>query len=172
MARKPILAALVAAFSPVAAQAAQLEISVTNLTGGIYFTPLLVAAHPTATHLFHTGEAASAALHAMAEGGDIAGLESAVMAAGGQAIANPAGGVLAPAHSVGPSALTTTAGNTRLSLTAMLLPTNDGFVGLDGWEIPTAPGTYTLYLISIAACSATPMPPAAPATWIAAGIAG
>lgn len=36
--------------------------------------------------------------------------------------------------------LSTTAGNTRRSLTAMMLPTNDGFVGLDGWEIPGAPG--------------------------------
>ena len=28
----------------------------------------------------------------------------------------------------------------------MVLPTNDGFVGLDGWEIPEAAGTYTVYL--------------------------
>jgi hypothetical protein len=146
MTRKLILATFVAAISPLAAQAAQLDISVTNLTGGIYFTPLLLAAHPATTHLFRTGEAACAALRAMAEGGDIAGLEIAVTAAGGQAIANPAGGLLAPARSVGPTAITTTAGNTRLSVTAMLLPTNDGFVGLDGWEIPATPGTYTVYL--------------------------
>lgn len=146
MARKLMMATLVAALAPLAAQAAELEVSVTNLTGGIHFTPLLVAAHPAATHLFHTGEAASAALRAMAEGGDISGLESAVVTAGGQAIGNPAGGLLAPAHSTSPTSITTVAGNTRLSLTAMLLPTNDGFVGLDGWEIPTAPGTYTVYL--------------------------
>lgn len=29
-----------------------------------------------------------------------------------------------------------------LSLSAMLLPTNDGFVGLDSWKIPSEPGTY------------------------------
>ena len=28
----------------------------------------------------------------------------------------------------------------------MLLPTNDGFVGLDSWMIPTEAGTYTVYL--------------------------
>ena len=146
MTRKYILAALVAAMSPVAVQAAQMDITISNLTGGIYFTPLLVAAHPSSTHLFHTGEAASAALQAMAEGGDISGLQTAVTGAGGQVVANPAGGLLAPAHSTSPTTLNTTAGNTHLSLTAMLLPTNDGFVGLDNWQIPTAPGTYMVYL--------------------------
>ena len=34
-------------------------------------------------------------------------------------------------------------GNMYLSLTAMLLPTNDGFVGLDSWKIPSEAGTYT-----------------------------
>ena len=73
MARNLTIAALVAALAPLAAQAADLQVSVTNLTGGIHCTPLLVAAHPAATHPFRTGEAASAALRAMAEGGDISG---------------------------------------------------------------------------------------------------
>jgi hypothetical protein len=34
----------------------------------------------------------------------------------------------------------------HLSATAMLLPTNDGFVGLDGLAIPRLPGVYTFYL--------------------------
>ena len=33
-----------------------------------------------------------------------------------------------------------------LSVVAMMLPTNDGFIGLDGWEIPTEVGSYTIYL--------------------------
>ena len=33
-----------------------------------------------------------------------------------------------------------------LSLVAMILPTNDGFVGLDSLVIPQTPGTYTYYL--------------------------
>jgi len=39
--------------------------------------------------------------------------------------------------------LDTADGNDHLSLVAMLLPTNDGFVGLNGWQIPTDAGTYT-----------------------------
>ncbi|MCB1888571.1 MAG: spondin domain-containing protein [Rhodocyclaceae bacterium] len=138
--------AAAALLTPLAAQAAEIEVTVTNLTGGIYFTPLLVAAHPAGSHLFQTGAAASTALQAMAEGGDIAGLEADVTAAGGQLVADPAGGILAPATSSGVAMLDTGATNTHLSITAMLLPTNDGFVGLDGWEIPTEPGTYTLTL--------------------------
>ncbi|MCB1896734.1 MAG: spondin domain-containing protein [Zoogloeaceae bacterium] len=146
MHRKFLAAALTALLSPAAASAADLEITITNLSGGIHFTPLLVAAHPSAVHLFRAGEPASAALQAMAEGGDIAGLENEVSAAGGQFVADPAGGILGPASSSGVALLSTAAGNTHLSITAMLLPTNDGFVALDGWEIPTQAGSYTLTL--------------------------
>lgn len=34
----------------------------------------------------------------------------------------------------------------RLSIAGMMLPTNDGFVGLDSWEIPNTAGSYTVYL--------------------------
>ena len=37
-------------------------------------------------------------------------------------------------------------GNQYLSLVAMLLPTNDGFVGLDSLKLPTAAGTYSYYV--------------------------
>ncbi len=33
-----------------------------------------------------------------------------------------------------------------LSMAAMMLPTNDGFIGLDSWKIPSEAGTYTVYL--------------------------
>ena len=36
--------------------------------------------------------------------------------------------------------------NRYLSVVAMLLPTNDAFVGLDSWPIPATPGTHILYL--------------------------
>jgi len=119
--------------------------TITNLTHGSWFTPLLVAAHDPGTELFHVGDAASAELRAMAEGGDISGLEAAVDGAGGNRVSNPAGGLLAPGEST-TTELLTDAANTQLSITAMLLPTNDGFVGIDSLTLPTAPGTYTWYL--------------------------
>ncbi len=54
--------------------AQDIRVEVTNLTNGIYFTPLLIAAHNSHTHLFQLSAAASDHLQAMAEGGDIAGL--------------------------------------------------------------------------------------------------
>ncbi len=138
-----LIACSVLSATPVIAQ--DLSIKLTNLTNAIYFTPLLVAAHEQNTHLFVEGSAASANLQAMAEGGDISGLASEVMSAASDAIENPAAGLLAPGASTSFD-LMTGANNNHLSLAAMLLPTNDGFVGADSIEIPTAAGTYTYYL--------------------------
>ncbi len=124
------------------AQAASLGISITNLTHGNHFTPLLVAAHPKGQHLFQVGEVASTSLQAMAEGGDISGLSADLAMVSADINANPAGGLMAPGQSVSFSMITGT-GNTQLSVVAMILPTNDGFVGLDAISIPSAPGTYS-----------------------------
>ena len=127
------------------ASAQVVDIEVTNLTQGMYFTPLLVSAHNSTTHLFEAGQTASPELQAMAEGGDISGLVSAAAATGAVNSENPASGLLAPSSTTQVSDLDTLT-NTHLSVTAMLLPTNDAFVGLNGWEIPQQAGTYTIYL--------------------------
>jgi hypothetical protein len=79
----------------------------------------------------------------MAEGGDIAGLITDLDAASADHEANPAGGPLAPGASTSFS-LTTAAGNDYLTAVAMVLPTNDAFLGLNSWKIPSEAGTYTL----------------------------
>jgi len=128
-----------------AVNAQQLEITVTNLTQGLYYTPLLVSAHPANMSLYTLGQPATAQLQMMAEGGDISGLSTMLTDASANSAENPAGGLLAPAMST-TAMLTTTDGNNYLSLVAMLLPTNDGFVGLNSWKIPTEVGTYTFTL--------------------------
>lgn len=60
------------------ATAAEVDIEVTNLTQGIYFTPLLVTAHNAESKLFTLGEAATPELQAMAEGGALDGLDGIV----------------------------------------------------------------------------------------------
>lgn len=127
-----------AAFS----QIVDLEIS--NLTHGLHFTPVFINAHTENTHLFEAGSNASAAIQAMAEGGDISGL-AANAVSGSVSLENPAMGLLAPSASTDVMDFDT-GSNTHLSVVAMVLPTNDGFVGLDGWEIPETAGTYTVYL--------------------------
>ena len=123
------------------AVAAEFTVTVKNLTNGIYFTPLLITAHDGDTHLFETGSPASPALQAMAEGGDISGLVDMVGGEDRDTVANPAGGLLAPGGIVSDVYFNTNRTRNRyLSLTAMLLPTNDGFVGLDSLRIPTHSG--------------------------------
>ena len=132
-----------AIFPAFQASAAEFTVAVKNLTNGIYFTPLLITAHNGHFRLFETGEPASAELRAMAEGGDISGLLSMIGGADADTIENPAGGLLGPGESVSNIVLDTDRTRNRyLSLVAMLLPTNDGFVGLDSLPIPKIPGTY------------------------------
>lgn len=132
-------------FFAIPATAAQLNITVTNLTHGNYFTPLLLAAHGADQHLFQTGEIATLALQKMAEGGDITDLAAAITASDGVIVSNPANGLMTPGSKV-TNIILDSKTQTHLSLVAMLLPTNDAFVGLDTWEIPKISGTYTIHL--------------------------
>ncbi len=128
-----------------ASGARNLHIEISNLTNAVYFTPLLVAAHNSAADVFQAGTPASSSLQAMAEGGDLSGLVSDLSAAGANIVENPAGGLLAPGATTS-TTLSIDRPNRRLSIVAMLLPTNDGFVGLDAITIPKKKGTYTYNL--------------------------
>lgn len=140
----------IASFTSIA-QAAELEISLTNATQGVYFTPVLIAAHSTKGELFSSGTPASDALEALAEGGSIdeATTEllnvSANIANGASDAPGASDGPVAPGDSFTTS-LTTDDTNGYLSLAGMLLPTNDGFVGLNSWKIPETKGTYVIHL--------------------------
>lgn len=140
---KSLVLAMPLAFSS-AAFAQVVDLEITNLTHGMHFTPIFINAHGAGHHVFETGTSASADLQAMAEGGSIAGL-AANAVAGSVTSENPAGGLLAPSATTEVMDLDTGT-NTYLSVTAMLLPTNDAFVGLDSWAIPETAGTYTVFL--------------------------
>ncbi|MDH5426534.1 MAG: spondin domain-containing protein [Gammaproteobacteria bacterium] len=130
-----------------AANAAMWDVTVTNLTNGNHFTPLLVTAHSSTESLFTTGAAAGVSLQSMAECGDLSGLITDIGGEDADTIANPVGAtngnLLAPGSST-TAMLTTT--NTHLSIVGMILPSNDGFIGLGSVEVPTAAGTYTYYV--------------------------
>ncbi|WP_371193546.1 spondin domain-containing protein [Glaciecola sp. SC05] len=139
------------------AQAVELNITITNLTQGNYFTPRLVVAHTDAADVFEVGTTASSALAWLAEAGVIDDAQE--PASSGQnfeALLGPAdtdngsntwhrfGGLVPPATSL--SYPFDTMDKPLLSIASMLIPTNDAFVGLDSIEIPTTPGTYHYYL--------------------------
>jgi hypothetical protein len=133
-----------AALSSPAAFAATIDISISNLTHAAYFTPLLVVGHNDSADVFELGTAASDALEAVAEGGDTSAFVTALT--GAAAIENdPNGGPLAPGATTTITDMDTGEYD-LLSIVAMVLPTNDGFVGLDSWAIPDTAGTYTIYL--------------------------
>ncbi len=152
-----LAAALATASMPTMAQ--ELTVSISNLTNGVYFTPILVAAHNSNTFAFHAGTAASDELATQAEGGNPGPLKTFLETAGANTSANPVAaeanagtidqlpagnpGFLAPGKTTSLE-LSTTDTNNLLSVTAMILPTNDGFIGLDSWKIPTTPGTYNI----------------------------
>jgi hypothetical protein len=82
----------------------------------------------------------------MAEGGDISGLQTALEGEGATIQGNPAGGLLGPGESTTATLNTdNAAANTNLSVVAMMLPTNDGFVALNNITVPTEAGTYTYF---------------------------
>ncbi|RBW41590.1 hypothetical protein DS885_16305 [Psychromonas sp. B3M02] len=139
-----ITAGLLGLFSATT-QAQDLTVTVTNLTHNIYFTPIVAGAHDSATEIFETTTAATAELEELAEGGDISGVSSILGNAGADVIENPADGLLASGESTS-FVLSNSSGNDYLSVAAMMLPTNDAFIGLDSWEIPSEAGTYTVFL--------------------------
>lgn len=138
------LASALAFTASMSANATDFSVEITNLTQGVYFTPILVAAHPAENSLFTSGMPASANLETMAEGGDISGLTSDLEGLNATIVGNPAGGLLAPGASTTADLNTDTSpANTNLSIVAMMLPTNDGFIGLNSISVPTEAGTYT-----------------------------
>jgi len=142
---KAVLSSLTLALISSTTMAQELSITVTNLTQGLHFTPVITAAHNSENQIFMSGQMATSELQAMAEGGDISGLANLLSNADANINENPAAGLLAPTMSTS-FTLTNESANTHLSLAAMILPSNDGFVGLDSWTIPEEAGTYTVFL--------------------------
>ncbi len=126
-------------------QAAEISVELTNLTHGSYFTPVFVTSHAAGYDFFEIGVEASDPIKTMAEGGAIADLVTMADGMGASTADAPNSTPMAPGTSVTIENWDTGA-NTQLSLTTMILPSNDGFVGLNNWTIPTTPGTYTVML--------------------------
>jgi Spondin_N len=122
------------------------KVEIQNLTSSAYFTPLLVAAHPATVSLFTVGEPSSVNLQAMAEGGNITGLAQDVADVGGKTVLNPAAGLLAPGKKTVANLGFVGHGNPRLSIVAMLVPSNDAFIGLRNLLLPRTPGVYSIDL--------------------------
>lgn len=108
------------------------EVTVTNLTRGQYFTPMIVTTHSSGAALFEPGAEPSAALADLAEGGATDGLAMALEDANAAFdIQYTGGGLIGPGESRTVTIDASLRGYNKLSLAGMLLPTNDTFVGVD-----------------------------------------
>ncbi len=113
----------------------QIEVTITNLTPGVYLTPVLVAAHKGDLKLFSAGQAASDELTAIAESGDIAPMTTLLEANRLVSGTGHTEGLLAPGQSA-TVVISSSKRSNRISLASMMLPTNDGFIGLNSVRVP------------------------------------
>jgi len=112
------------------------EVTITNITQGQTFTPLLLATHKASVGLFEVGTKAGVELEQLAEGGATGPLAE-VLKKAGNAVGDIEEGdsLLVPGDSI-TFKLRSDPRRQFLSLAAMLIPTNDTFVALDTVRLP------------------------------------
>ena len=137
--------ALLSAFATSAAMAVEYDVTITNVTEGALFTPILVASHSPGVKLFKLGMAATDELVMLAEGGAVGPLATLLEADPRVVDTADSGGLLRPGESV---TVTVDVPHRlgRISLASMLLPTNDGFIALNGVEAPQGVGHSVTYV--------------------------
>ena len=131
-----LLALVTICIVPASTQAVELMVTVENLqpAGGLFFTPTWVGFHDGTFDSFDLGSAASAAIEAIAEGGDTAPLAATFAGSG-------VDGTIAPGTPFGPagsgfagsasSMFTVDPSNAYFSFSSMIIPSNDAFIGND-----------------------------------------
>lgn len=122
---------------------AYFEVTVTNLTRGQRFTPILVASHRAGVRLFEAGAAASPELQIVAEEGNTAPLATLLQANPRVLDVATSGGLLDPGASV-TIRVRTHGPFDHVSAAAMLIPTNDAFFAVNGVRIPRGHGAQML----------------------------
>ncbi len=117
------------------------EVTITNITKASQFTPILTATHRPSIAYFTLGKPSSPGLALLAEDGNPAELAAELTATGKVIDTANSADVLGspPLLFAGQSVTLKLKGKpnrTRLSLAAMILPTNDSFVALNGVRLP------------------------------------
>ena len=112
------------------------DVTITNLTRAQAFTPILVASHRRNSHLlFNAGEPASKELAALAESGNTVPLNELLDKTRGVSKTETSEGLLDPGKSV-TIQIKVRSRYDRLSMAAMLIPTNDAFFSFQNLYLP------------------------------------
>lgn len=130
------------------------EVTITNLTDGQPFSPPILATHRAATDIFTVGEAASVGIQQIAENGNNGPLREALGADRHVYDVQEASAPIVPAADPGGTGfdssatltITSARGAKFLSLSTMLICTNDGFTGVDSMRLPKKVGNSTTVL--------------------------
>lgn len=120
------------------------EVTVTNLTRGQQFTPILVASHQAGVTLFELGSPASSQLAILAEEGNTAPLSSLLSSMPEVLDVVSGSGLTNPGKSV-TLVVETRGAFDHVSVAAMLIPTNDGFFAVNGVEGPNGNKALTIF---------------------------
>jgi Spondin_N len=139
-----VITSILAGGTVLAENSPRFEVTVTNLTRGQQFTPILVASHKEGVSLFKLGDPASPELAILAEEGDTAPLTALLSGMAEVRDVASSSGLLDPGRSVRVIVEMGGAFN-HISVAAMLIPTNDGFFALNGVEGPTGKETLTFF---------------------------
>jgi Spondin_N len=137
LSRRLVVGALAAAAFGAQANEARYtyEVTVTNITYNQRFTPLLLATHQPTIRFFALGQPALPQLATLAEEGNVAPLR-ALLDGSPLVRATAAGnGLLDPGQSIS-FRIEGNPWKERLSLAAMLIPTNDAFVAVNAMQLP------------------------------------
>ena len=115
-----------------ASDGARYMVKVTNVTYNQSFTPILAATHRPGVYMFREGTQASSELQTLAEFGDVAPLMGVLASTSGvHDMVSTAGLLTRGVTTEFEITSGTTSAFMRLSLAAMLIPTNDAFFGLE-----------------------------------------
>ena len=127
-----------------AASALGYDVTVTNLTRGQQFTPILVASHKAGVRLFDLGSPASSQLKTLAEEGNVAPMTALLLGNPDVLDVVNSGALLNPGQSV-TQRVGTGGGFDHVSVAAMLIPTNDGFFAVNDAAGPSGQQTITVF---------------------------
>jgi Spondin_N len=136
--RAALLALTVAAFSAHATGPEgrwSYEVTVTNITFNQQFTPLLLTTHKPGISLFKLGQPAIPELATLAEEGNVTPLRALLDSSPLVTATTAAGGLLDAGKSL-TFHIQANPWRDRFSVAAMLIPTNDAFVALNGVALP------------------------------------
>jgi len=143
-----VMGAVLASYETMASESSNDEnmyaVTITNISHGEFFTPIMVASHQRGVKLFELGGAASAELEVIAESGNSNPLKESLLNSGKTLDIAQAAGPLPPGKSV-TLTVRMDKDNSYISVDSMLVPSNDAFFAVNGLRVGKAKKAITVY---------------------------